>query len=731
MRTHISADLGRFLLAGIANSALTSAIYFICLFALNPTFSYAVAWGVGLIFVMWFYPDRVFVGSCAGTNLRVALGLLVASVFFAGVGILQLVLLATERPDIAFVVALASTVVLNFIFGRLVMRTQILRHIDVERFVQVIFVALPLACLFWMSLQWLKFGIDLPYRDDWRDYASGNIGSLSLAYLFQPENDTIYIIGKILDSFAVRVLDGNSVAYQFLSMITILGLLLALQWHLLKAVLSDRLLCAAAFSITILMIQPGSYWGLQNLAYHQAIPLVCLLASCNVIFVQRWHWIARSAVLFLLGIISGFSYISGALATLSVALTLTTCIVANRRALLALAPDAMAILLAGLITTAVQVRAILLYQDGSIHTGTAWALPTEADFWLYLLGKIAQSLMLPSTYPLISIVVVAAICAVSLFIAAFSLYSVAVIDEMNNSKARARLLTLLLLTAVSSYLVIVAAGRANLRGEHIESPLQIFSFGFHRFHFFWATVIWPWIFLGIAHFCSCKKLRTHRWLFAAAAGAIVTFATSQGVFQHSSYFRHTSQQASENAECLRLSLLEGRDLFCPGLYPVKLNTAYANAVKHGASFVRYFPPSLISVSEAPINVLEEPSGLDVRNTSFSITESGGVMISAGWDAQVIFSVATIPEDCFALRVSAEIDGGKSDMAQIFYQTKKQQFFAGSRSQKRLLTAESRSLVEFTIVSSDGFGTHFRLDPTFAPKEITLQRLEISCAMRSS
>src|SRR4029079_1575057 len=128
----------------------------------------------------------------------------------------------------------------------------------------LVFLVIPVLSLLAGAVAWLRYGIDLPFFDDWRAYIQGRSGSFDLSFLFTPENGTYYPIGKVLDAIAQRYLDGNSVAYQFLSMIIVLGSLLALQWRLLSSVMKDRLLAASAFSLTIFMLQPGSYWGHQN-----------------------------------------------------------------------------------------------------------------------------------------------------------------------------------------------------------------------------------------------------------------------------------------------------------------------------------------------------------------------------------------------------------------------------------------------------------------------------------
>lgn len=122
MRTHVSADLVRFLIAGAANTALTSAIYFLGLLALTPSVAYAVAWLAGIAFVMWVYPDHVFVGARASLSRRMLLGATIVAVFLLGVAVLNAALSMTGRPDLAFAVALGTTMILNFALSRLLIR---------------------------------------------------------------------------------------------------------------------------------------------------------------------------------------------------------------------------------------------------------------------------------------------------------------------------------------------------------------------------------------------------------------------------------------------------------------------------------------------------------------------------------------------------------------------------------------------------------------------------------
>ena len=114
------------------------------------------------------------------------------------------------------------------------------------------FVFFPVLSLFLGGLAWLRYGIDIPWFDDWRGYMDGNIHSLSLDYLFRSVNDTLAPVGFALDALAQRYLGGNSIAYQFISMISVLGGLMWLQWRLLIQSLQDKLQASVCFLLVIL-----------------------------------------------------------------------------------------------------------------------------------------------------------------------------------------------------------------------------------------------------------------------------------------------------------------------------------------------------------------------------------------------------------------------------------------------------------------------------------------------
>jgi putative flippase GtrA len=118
----IGGDALRFLVAGGLNTALTSLVYFVGLSVLPSTWSYALAWLAGLVFVMVFYPDRVFPGGRTGITDRLAIGVSIAVVFVLGLATLKTLESVLQNAAAAFFVTLAITTVLNFVISRWILR---------------------------------------------------------------------------------------------------------------------------------------------------------------------------------------------------------------------------------------------------------------------------------------------------------------------------------------------------------------------------------------------------------------------------------------------------------------------------------------------------------------------------------------------------------------------------------------------------------------------------------
>jgi hypothetical protein len=607
-----------------------------------------------------------------------------------------------------------------------------------ERIIIALFIALPMSCLGWMAIQWINYGIDLPYFDDWRDYFDGTTGSLNIRYLFTPANDTLYAVGKFLESLVFIIFKGNSIVDQFLSMVSVLGLILFFQWILINKAIKDHLLAACTFSLTLFMLQSDSYWGRQNIAYHQALPLIFTLAAIYILITSRWSWPVRSSILFALGILSGLAYTSGAFSLLALTFTLIVCIAGNRRAYGELIPDAVALLCAAIITVIVQGYVLVFVQHGQVHSGTPWALPNSAEFWFYMFGKIGRSLMLTASHPLRSLLITLLCLSLAVAVAIAGLRNVMTAETRHSAPARLGLISLLLFSSVFIYLLMVAAGRTDLRPANISTPLQLFAFGFARFHFFWATLIWPWMFAGAVVMAMTLWPRREgaiRVAAAVTAACVVLFTMAAGVFAHASYFRQTSDLTLRNGACLYAKLLAGGPIDCPTLYPREMTLAYVNAVKMGASFTRYFPPDLLeSAPRNPTwNVLNKP--MDSVTVSNATTEirPGNLSLSAGRDVQMAFSVGKADDlhHCLAVRAEATIGVESPTIVQLFYRPWGAPVFSEANSRTQQIAAGDGKTVRFLVIEPRGFRNEFRLDPVSDSQPSTVRELNVSCVLRET
>lgn len=118
----VRSDAARFLGAGLVNTLLTSAIYFVCLSFVSPSASYAAAWAIGIVFVAIVYPDKVFPGGRNAVRDRIAIALVNVAVFAVGIAVLWMATQAIGDARLAFVVTLFVTTILNFILARTYLR---------------------------------------------------------------------------------------------------------------------------------------------------------------------------------------------------------------------------------------------------------------------------------------------------------------------------------------------------------------------------------------------------------------------------------------------------------------------------------------------------------------------------------------------------------------------------------------------------------------------------------
>lgn len=512
---------------------------------------------------------------------------------------------------------------------------------------------IPVLMLAANALSWLRYGTDFPFFDDWRAYATGDIQSLDLKHLFQVVNNTMSPVGFALDALAQRWLDGNTVAYQLLSMLTVLGGLLWLQWKLLSWAVPHPLVRAVSFAFTVFMLQSATYWGEQNLAYQQALPLLFLLGALYFILISELRLVALAVVVALLGVLAGFSYISGAVSALvmgsillfvsafvaslgwaerseaqhgssqqsqcpEVPARLESGLVGHRCAQPSLREDhssqaallkervrlsGLVLLLVGAAITAFQFYATRIVGGADRSEAFPVRWPTHPDFWAYLLGKVGRSF--GSAFQNVTHEMVFALVVAVALGAVLLVYLKCFVQKRSETPAaddwhRIACIYLPLAGAVMVYLSLVAFGRSGFRDASIQSLPDVFQFAYQRFHFFWITLLFPWTVAALLTML-CKKGATQagtpsRNLPVLVALSVLLIgwglAGTRGVFDVSTYYEQGRQTRANTIRCMSQQLGSGEPIMCPEFaLPgwTDWTPAYLHARQIGASFTKYFP----------------------------------------------------------------------------------------------------------------------------------------------
>ena len=602
-----------------------------------------------------------------------------------------------------------------------------------------------------VGVPWLSFAlnavalaiytIDLPFMDDWRAFSNGRLGSFDLAYLFQPANDTLYPVGKFLDSMFALLLNSNVVVYQLLSLLAVLGLILYLQQVLLFRLIDDRMIAAAAFFTTVLMLQPGSYWGAQYLAYHQGLPVVAILAILLLALKpQSWK---RDLALLAFALLAGLSYISGAFAALGVAVVLSAhaFVPSPRRQDLLRAGIIVGTI--SLVTCIAQARVIIVSQGGKVHRPDApWTPPTDTDFWFYVLGKCGRAFALPPHQPATSLAITLLVLLIGIISAVYLLSPVWLRQkraaEQNHAKwYRSQAFSVVLLgiaAAVSIYLVEVGSGRAGLRPEQIHTDLEIFAFGFRRFHFFWVTILTPWI--AATALLALRKLIGNGWSLNLASGGLVALvgglSLAQGGFAHASYYQQRGRAMTEGLRCMQMQIREGRsEINCPTVNPGDLMNGYLHGLRIGASFVRYLPdpgslPFLAKEDAVLFRLAKNGATEDARLHNASKVDGPTLSIATQNDPSLFVSLDPARlRSCRQLQVVVDQEVERAGYIEVFYRTSSANKNRQKRSAKVAQTpgAPEKSIV---ISSSEGFAPELRIDPVADAQKIVVKDIRVGC-----
>ncbi len=583
----------------------------------------------------------------------------------------------------------------------------------------------------------VRFGIDIPFWDDWRFYERCQAGVFSLTNFFTPSNDTFCPVGLFLDYLSQRFINGNTIAYQLISMIFVLGTLLILQWRLLMFALNNRLLAASAFSLTVLMLQPGSYWGLQSIAYHQALPLICILSSIYIIVAGSWRkWWSISA-LFAFGIISGMAYTSGAFTILTVGIV---CFTAGYF----VGPEererykwgGLTLIIAGILTSIPQAWVIFVIQKGLHRKKAIPSTPNEIAFWAFALGKIGRSLLLPVTQPVFSLwsSILAVVMALALLIR-FILRTVK--GLLVPKEAGIAVIYISLLLAIFVYLLMVAFGRTHLQAPGSQSPMQFFLAAFARFHFFWVTLLWPWVMAACLHAArKWESSRPGRLSLTLAMGLpmiVLPLLIGNGVLGHSENLRERMQNRLDGIRCCLSKIQNGEPLDCPQLYYRDLTQAFRYAASIDASFIRslpVLPPPVGTDEPPPLFRFSKAAEKDVEMLNTTVVEqtSEGYKFQAAARPQFLIRTGApeVMKSCVNLGISGTMRASEPGLARLYFKVPRETQPSWATPKLERLLPDRWQKFTFSIFSPLGFADELRFEPVEKPQEFELKDIEVKC-----
>lgn len=590
-----------------------------------------------------------------------------------------------------------------------------------KRILILVLVGLPILSALFNLVAWLRYGVDLPYWDDIRPYHQKTAGSLNLHDLFTFSNDTLYPLGMALDSLAFRWLSGNSIAYQAISMCLVLGSILFVVWKLLHYCLKDKLLTAAAFSSSLLMLQPASYWGLQNMAYHQVLPLLMIL-SASLVSVGRLGTKTKCLIGAMLATASGLTYISGAFAFLA----FSTAMIIHELFRIKKSPQinamAMSMLVPSVMTCIAQGWVIVM-QHGVHRADTKMAYPWDADFWIFTLAKVGRSLYLGDMFPYLSLTVASIGLLLLILIPTLCLLLSRKFDD-SSALGRVSSIAVPIFSAILVYLVLVAAGRANFHPAGITPGIELFKFSFGRFHFFWVCAAWPLVLAFVfALVEKANKVFPVTLVVVMCFGSVALFFGTK-ITAHDEYYKQTYDIRVANMACLNKGNEGGVPFQCAGVYP----GIDMQAILRYASFMDASFAGLATVSQvafgAPGAIYEmRADGFDLQN--LEVNGSAGEMIS-GTDPMIILNQAKLGalNSCQLLQVRVRLEAEIDDLAQLFYAPTGESLSEVNSSVKPVAIGVND--LKFQIASKKGFVGYLRFDPVMAVQNIAVRNIEVRC-----
>jgi hypothetical protein len=289
------------------------------------------------------------------------------------------------------------------------------------------------------------------------------------------------------------------------------------------------------------------------------------------------------------------------------------------------------------------------------------------------------------------------------------------------------------------YLVMVASGRANLGRPPEGSFLQPFRFGYPRFHFFWVTLIWPWMAAALFRITDSVHVRPGLATALKAGIPVLTLiaAWSGSIFAHAAGYKEAIEyRAQTETACIRKSLMSGsNEMRCFANRNYDLMPAYLYARKIGSSFTKTFPllPPTKHGDDAGLLFQLSTASPDRWRVNVAAIQasSKGVAFAPVRDPQIEFRTGKPVNlaSCMELELVARVKPAANDFSQLFYLRPGESRFSESSSVRTRIAPNSEdAFIEVTLRawSENGFLDRFRFDPGRGEYHVSLEEIELRC-----
>ncbi len=141
-----------------------------------------------------------------------------------------------------------------------------------------------------------------------------------------------------------------------------------------------------------------------------------------------------------------------------------------------------------------------------------------------------------------------------------------------------------MLGIVFIYLFLVAYGRTYLGIQEDSSYVNFFKHGVGRFHYFWITILFPWIvYMSVSQLVPIRNKMY--LLFILVVPSMFLFVQFDRILP---YYKESFIVKSQGKDCIYASLKnKSEGINCPTLFPRDLSPAIKNMMEHYDTTLNY------------------------------------------------------------------------------------------------------------------------------------------------